>query len=106
MKVYTNLEGDDANADHAQPELGKGVFATQETGVEESNTGNHNPDQSGGGEDPGDVTEVEDGITKVMRDKVRRWGGRSIGQTTKKRDREAYICYRRICLRCKTFWLR
>jgi len=64
------LEGGDANTDHAQPELGKSILATQETGVEESNAGDHNPDEGGGSEDPGDVTEVEDGIVIVMGDKV------------------------------------
>lgn len=60
--MWTDLEGDNADANHTEPELGKGVLATQETGVEESNTRNHNPDESGGGEDPGNITEVEDGI--------------------------------------------
>jgi hypothetical protein len=70
----SDLEGDDANPNHAQPELGKGILATQETRVEESDARNHNPDESGRGEDPGDVTEVEDGIAVSMSDEVLGWG--------------------------------
>ena len=63
----THLEGDDCKSHHGCPNHGEGILPAEETRVEETNTRNHDPDESGGGEDPGDVSRVVDG------------GGASIG---------------------------
>jgi hypothetical protein len=46
------LERDDGDGHHAEIDHRQGVLPPKETGVEEANTWNHDPDQSGGCEDP------------------------------------------------------
>ena len=65
--LNTYLEGYYGEGHHGGPNHGQGVLPPKETRVEETDTGNHDPDESGGGEDPGDVSRVVDG------------GGASIG---------------------------
>ena len=80
----THLEGDDCKSHHGCPNHGEGILPAEETRVEETNTRNHDPDESGGGKYPCDVTGVVDpicavaGIDPLKGSRwVRRGGGRS-----------------------------
>ena len=57
----THLKGDDGEGHHGSPYHGEGVLAPEEARVEKADAGNHDPDQSSGGDDPCDVAEVVDG---------------------------------------------
>ena len=61
-KSGTHLEGYDSDGHHAEPNHGESVFASEETRVKVTDAGDHEPDESGGGEDPSDVAEVVDDI--------------------------------------------
>ena len=57
---YAHLEGDDGDAHHAQPDHGERVFPSEEARIEEADTGNHDPHESGGCQCPGDVSGIVD----------------------------------------------
>ena len=61
----THLERDRRENHHREPNHRKGILSTKEAAIEEADTGNHDPYESGGGEDPGDVAEVVDDGTLV-----------------------------------------
>ena len=52
------LEGDDGGREHTGPDEGEGGLSASETGVEESETGNHDHDHGRGHENVGLVTWV------------------------------------------------
>lgn len=56
----THLEGYNRNRHHAKPDHGQRVLPSEEARVEETDTGNHDPYESGGCEDPGNIAEVID----------------------------------------------
>ena len=57
------LEGDDGDGHHAEVDHRERVLPPEETRVEEADTGDHDPDEGGGREDPGDVAiVVDDGL--------------------------------------------
>ena len=55
-----HLEGDYGESHHGHPDHAEGILAAEEARVEEADAGNHDPDEGGGGEDPGDVARVVD----------------------------------------------
>lgn len=54
----TYLEGDDRDGHHAKPDHRESIFPSEETRIKETDTGNHDPDQGGGCQHPGDVTSI------------------------------------------------
>lgn len=56
------FETDDGTDAHGHPDHRQGRLLPEQTRVEESNTRNHDEDQSSSNNDPGDVAEVVDEI--------------------------------------------
>lgn len=54
------MERNDSNGHHAEPNHGQSILPSEKTRVEEPNTRNHDPHESGGGENPSNVSEVID----------------------------------------------
>ena len=61
MRHSTHLEGDHGQSHHRCPNHGEGIFPPEQARVEETDAGNHDPDEGGGCEDPCDVAGVVDG---------------------------------------------
>ena len=57
-KKLADLEGDDSQSHHTKPDHRQGVFTSKETRVEEADTWNHYPDESGRSYLPCDITGV------------------------------------------------
>ena len=65
------LEAGDGDGDDAEEDQAEGILATEQARVEEAETGNHDPDERHGREDPCDVTEVvDDGLACLWVDPV------------------------------------
>jgi len=58
MEMYTDLKGDDTHGHHTEPYHRQGVFTSEETRIEETNTRDHYPDESRRSNDPCDVAIV------------------------------------------------
>jgi hypothetical protein len=54
------LEGDDGQGHHAEVDHAEGILATEEARVEKADTRNHQPDEGGRAQRPGDVAKVVD----------------------------------------------
>ncbi len=79
--MYTDLKGDETQRHHTEPYHRQGVFTSEETRIEETNTRDHYPDESRRSNDPCDVAiVVYHGCIGcwIGPDDVTRWGGRSV----------------------------
>ena len=54
----TNLEGNNSDWQHRWPNHGQCIFAPQETGVEETDSWNHDKHERHGTDDEGEVADV------------------------------------------------
>ena len=67
MEKAADLEGNDSDGNHAGPYHGECILPSQKARVEETQAGNHDPDESGAGQYPCDIPRiVNDGRTRIV----------------------------------------